>query len=155
MKYAFIALAFLTVACAQNKSGVDLGSCHGEGFLDGSKIFLCMDKGRSHPRIMPGYTAEQALVLIMAREDNAWKQLMAITDAQDRLDDMRERAKASRSEYGKSPRVHDIAIAQATKTIDTGTLVLMLTTADGVRASLWLDGSDLEKGLRVRSATNY
>lgn len=156
MKYALVALAFLTVACAQNKVfGLDLGSCSGQGFIDGSKIFLCMDKGKAHPRIMPGYNTEQALILLIAREDHAWNQLMAITDSQERVDYIRERAKRSRDEYGKSPRVHDIATAQASKTMDTGTIVLQLTTADGQRASLWLDGADLEKGLRVRSATNY
>lgn len=159
MKRALLILAVAALACSQTKQQpIGEYPCAGGGLLDPGKnwkAFVCFDKDKKHPRIVNGYSVEQALALMMDRENNAWDQLVNISDQSRLLVDDMMRAREGRDEYGKSPRARDIRSVMITKTTDKGNFVIMLRTGDGVIASLWLNGGDIQKELTVRSVTPY
>lgn len=135
-----------------------LRNCEGGFFLDptnNNKAFLCLDQAKKNPRIINGYAIEKVLALMIDREDNAWHQLSAISELRERLSYSMALAFKGQAEYEKSPRVHDITTVDISKTIDGGTFVLRLRTDSGKAVSLWLDGGDIRKSLRVRSVSTY
>lgn len=117
--------------------------------------FVCLGSKGKAPHLKPGYSVDKAIGLMLDREDNAWKQLRNIADLQERLGFAILLAERGRTEYAKSPRAHDITDVSIGRTTDSREIVIQLKTADGRKASLWLDGGDDTKPLRVRSVTPY
>lgn len=117
--------------------------------------YVCLGAGGS-AHLKPGYSVDKAIGLMLAREDNAWKQLRNMSDLQERLGFSLLLAERGRAEYGKSPRIHDVTDVSISKTADKDSVfVIRLSTPDGRVASLWLDGGDYTKPLHVRSVSPY
>ncbi len=146
MKTITVVLVLGLLACAQGSRRGGLCSLDPKD----NKEFACVSAD-GKVTITPGYSAEKIYLLMKDRENNAWSQMSHAMDLQQSAAMAHEVAVNAKNEYGKSPRVVEIASANVTKTDDNGNTVISLSTANRKKTfSLWLnpDGS-------VRTITPY
>lgn len=166
----------LVLACAVTSGLWIFGlACHGQkpaakkaqpekpAFVWGDQCFIDMKTGKDFAcenragaiRISAGYTAEQAMGLMRDREMNAWEQFKKLGDTYESFIFLTMRARDAKSEYSRSPRVHDVASVTVSKTQDTEFYVIRMSATNGRTISLWLEGGTEGLPFKVRSRTEY